>query len=296
MSDIKEHVGEMKESYYFSGQGIVSIESEDKIYDLGNCTDLVFYKGGNFALVWEKISKNNLEFLFGPFNGTEEVNITETHKITYEKFLARKQDKKARFTLHFRGVNTADFPNGFPREFKIRANIDVDFVDCFACINDELAHFITRGNWFNLEYMIPVKEEGKPEEKREEQYTIKVLDRKEYELCMLLDQEVTFVVTHDQKAADVYGIESLAVFNPSFITTIKPKTFKPRLFKRGEKSLEGSIVTLLDGSKIEILKDVETIYKHLRRREELKREKEEKTQLHKESRTGLRLYDFKLER
>jgi hypothetical protein len=56
---------------YFSGQGVISLESDGRKYDLGTCPDLVFYDDNTFDLVWESLSAENVELLLGKKVGTQ---------------------------------------------------------------------------------------------------------------------------------------------------------------------------------------------------------------------------------
>lgn len=128
---------------YFSGQGIVSFEYEGKIYDLGNCTNLTFYNSGIFELVWEKYGQNTLNLLLGDYQGEQEVKVPSTQeKVTLHKFVISK-DFSRKGTIHFEGVNTADSQT----QVIVKANVTVKSTESLELINDVLASNITVGTW-----------------------------------------------------------------------------------------------------------------------------------------------------
>lgn len=140
---------------YFSGQGYVCLETDNKVYELGNCTDLVFYNDGKFNLVWEKFYSKNIELLLGENCGEEDITPFGTEKeIKFTKFKINKNTTK-NCILHFDGVNTADSD----RKILVKANVQIKMARFLPLINDELAAFLTEGVWTgDLEIFLPYQE------------------------------------------------------------------------------------------------------------------------------------------
>jgi hypothetical protein len=148
----KKYVRE--DGFYFSGQGYVCLETEEEIYELGNCTDLVFHNDGTFGLVWEKFYSRNIELLLGKSSGEESFTpITGKKEIKFNKFSINK-DFKRDFILHFSGVNTANSDD----PIVLKASIEIGMAEFIPLINDELASFLTNGKWYgDLELFLPVE-------------------------------------------------------------------------------------------------------------------------------------------
>lgn len=130
-------------SQYFSGQGRVTLEHENKIYDVGNCPELTFYKNGTFKLVWEKFGVNTLNLLLGEYKGKEEIELPSTQKkVNLHKFVIKK-DFTRKCILRFEGLNTADSDS----IFFLKADVTIGNTEQLEVLSEELASNVTFGNW-----------------------------------------------------------------------------------------------------------------------------------------------------
>lgn len=210
----KEYIREG--GYYFSGQGYVSLETEDKIFELGNCTDLVFYNDGKFSLVWEKFYGQNIELLLGESCGEETfIPAGWTKESKFSKFKLNKNFGKD-FTLNFSGINTADSN----RPIIVRASVRIGMPEFIPLINDELAAFLTNGEWMNdLEIFLPYHEKQTTStESTAKPQTIEYVapDPPKYKLSSSAGNIVKVLAYTGR-----YNYQVIGGFNPEHVVTMK---------------------------------------------------------------------------
>lgn len=258
-------------SDYFSGQGIVSLETGDKIYDIGNCSDLVFYKNGEFRVVWESLSPQNIELLLGTYIGSEEFTPgggTSPIKFNHYKI---NRDFSKRFTLHFTGVNTAQSND----PIVVKAVIKIKMAEFISLLNDDILALLTVGEWFGDISLFLAADKPKDTE-RYSKCEDKSLRRK----CVLAQAgNLVKVLRLDTETYD-YVVER--IFNPSYIVGIEPQL---------STAAAHSTLEFENGSAIELPISVQSVANFL---ESFSRDKKE-SRTHTEKRTGKRLVDYKYE-
>lgn len=200
---------------YFSGQGIVSLETDDKIYDLGNCTHLIFYNNGTFRVVWEKLYKNTIELLLGYSEG--KTSFSTRHSLApkeFEHFKIKKNFGKE-YILRFEGVNTADSN----RLVVAQAKVKIKLAEFLSLINDELAHMVTEGVWeddFDLYLAVVGQTDIMP--KTRERIPIQDYPKS---LAQIVKRGSKLVgVSYAEKVKEVWGVSN-KYFNPSHIESLE---------------------------------------------------------------------------